>query len=189
MDVITVFAIAVALAMDAFAVAVATGVLLRRVSFRQTFRLAWHFGLFQALMPVIGWLMGYSVRDFVDQWAHWIAFLLLAYIGGRMVRESFGGENAGSRKDPTRGLSLVMLSAATSIDALAVGVSLSLIGVSVWQPSLIIGVVCLTFTAAGLHLGRVFARSSALSLLAERIGGATLILIGLDILRRAGVFG
>jgi putative Mn2+ efflux pump MntP len=188
MDVLTVFAIAMALAMDAFAVAVATGVHLRTVDLRQTFRLSWHFGLFQALMPIVGWTLGVSVRVFVEQWVHWIAFALLLYIGSRMLRESFHHQEAAMRRDPTRGMSLVMLSVATSIDAMAVGLSLSLIGVSVWQPSLIIGVVCLVVTAVGLHLGRAFTRYAAFSRYAEAAGGIVLILIGVDIVRRAGVF-
>ncbi len=188
MDFLTIFALAVALAMDAFAVSVATGVFLRRVDWRQTFRLAWHFGLFQAMMPVIGWSLGLTVRAVMEQWAHWVAFLLLLYIGVRMIREASAPADEKDRRDPTRGMSLIMLSVATSIDALAVGLSLSLIGVSVWLPALIIGVVCLVFTAVGLHLGRLFTRSERLAGYAARLGGVILILIGVNILRRAGVF-
>ncbi len=189
MDFLAVLAVALALAMDAFAVAVATGVHLRTVDLRQTFRLSWHFGLFQAIMPIAGWTLGLSVRAFVEQWSHWIAFALLAYIGSRMIRESFHHEQTADRRDPTRGANLVMLSVATSIDAMAVGFSLSVLGVSVWQPALIIGIVCLLVTAAGLHLGRAFTRYARCARYAEAAGGAVLILIGLDIVRRAGAFG
>lgn len=182
-------ALAVALAMDAFAVAVATGVCLRAVTVRQTFRLAWHFGLFQALMPILGWILGLTVRTLMERWAHWMAFALLAFIGLRMIKEAFDADEAKDRCDPTRGMNLIMLSVATSIDALAVGLSLSLLGVSVWTPALVIGVVCLLFTAVGLHLGRLFTRSARFSKTAELLGGATLVVIGLNILRRAGVFG
>lgn len=182
---IELFIIAVALAMDAFAVAVATGVALRTVSPRQTFRLAWHFGLFQALMPILGWSLGLTVRDHIEAYDHWIAFGLLTYIGVKMIREAFEEEKQG-RGDPTRGFSLVMLSVATSIDALAVGLSLSMLGVSVWWPALVIGLVALAFTAAGLHLGKTVARAERIGTCSELAGGAILIAIGLNILREHG---
>jgi len=189
MGLLTQFALAVALAMDAFAVAVATGICLRSVTLRQTFRLAWHFGLFQAAMPVVGWWLGYWVRDFVQDWAHWIAFALLLFIGAKMIRESLRQEEVRDQCDPTKGASLVLLSVATSIDALAAGLSLSLLGVSVWTPVLVIGLTCLGFTAAGLHLGRLVTRWGRVAKVAETLGGVSLVLIGLNILRQAGVFG
>jgi putative Mn2+ efflux pump MntP len=180
--------IAVALAMDAFAVAVATGVALKAVSPRQTFRLAWHFGLFQALMPIIGWALGLTVREYIEAYDHWIAFALLGYIGVNMIREAFDHDSR-RHGDPTRGMTLVMLSVATSIDALAVGLSLSMLGVSVWWPALVIGVVALAFTAAGLHLGKTVARAERLSTCSELAGGVILIAIGLNILREHGALG
>lgn len=189
MDLLTVLVLAVALAMDAFAVAIATGLCLQQVSLRQTFRLAWHFGLFQAGMPVIGWFLGLTVRSFVQAWAHWVAFGLLLFIGLRMIRESLQQQEREKRCDPTKGGSLVMLSIATSIDALAAGLSLSMLGVSVWFPALVIGVVCLLVTAAGLHMGRLASRWQRLAQWAEALGGAGLVLIGVNILRQAGVFG
>jgi putative Mn2+ efflux pump MntP len=89
MSFLHIVAIAVALAMDAFAVSIATGVRLKRVSLRQFFRLAWHFGLFQAMMPVIGWAAGLTVRDTIERYDHWIAFGLLAFVGTNMIREAF----------------------------------------------------------------------------------------------------
>lgn len=189
MDISTLLALSVALAMDAFAVSVASGICLRTVSARQTFRLAWHFGLFQALMPVLGWGLGLSVRGFMENWAHWVAFGLLLFIGGRMIKESFAHEETERRCDPTRGANLVLLSVATSIDALAVGLSLSLLRVSIWKPALVIGVTCLLFSAVGVHLGRMFTRWNRLSKFAEGLGGLVLLLIGANILRQAGVFG
>jgi len=170
--------LAVALAMDAFAVAVASGMVLARVDFRRTFRLAWHFGLFQALMPVIGWFLGQSVRSYIEDYDHWIAFALLTYIGAKMIREAFAAEDQRSRVDPTRGWTLVMLSVATSIDALAVGLSLSMLRLSIWFPALVIGLVALAFTGAGLHLGRTVSRARRLGRIAELIGGVVLIGIG-----------
>lgn len=107
--------------MDALAVAIATGIVLGEVSGRQTFRLAFHFGLFQFLMPVVGYLAGMTVERRIKEFDHWVAFALLGFIGGKMVCEGFrgGGEEGNGGKDPTRGMSLVMLSVATSIDALS----------------------------------------------------------------------
>jgi putative Mn2+ efflux pump MntP len=184
---VNIFAIAVALAMDAFAVAVATGVSLKQVSFRQTFRLSWHFGLFQALMPVIGWSAGLSVRSFIEQYDHWVAFGLLTFVGGHMIKEAFQAEEKETqKKDPTKGLSLVMLSVATSIDALAVGFSMSMLNISIASPALIIGVTALLFTIIGLHIGKTIGSSSHLSQYAEVIGGIVLFMIGFKILYEHG---
>lgn len=174
--------LAVALAMDAFAVAVASGIALKTVGFRQTFRLAWHFGLFQAMMPVIGWFLGTGVRTFIEDYDHWVAFVLLGYIGVKMIREAFAHDDGHHRVDPTKGLTLVVLSVATSVDALAVGLSLSMLGLSIWMPALVIGLVALFFTAAGLHLGRTAAQARRIGMVAELVGGSVLIGIGLRIL-------
>lgn len=182
---IELITIAVALAMDAFAVAIASGVALKSVSPRQTFRLAWHFGLFQALMPILGWFLGGTVREYIEAYDHWIAFGLLLYIGVNMIREAFE-EDDGSKGDPTKGMRMVMLSVATSIDALAVGLSLSMLGVSVWWPSLIIGIVALLFTIFGLHMGKTAAKAERIGHFAELLGGAVLIAIGIKILWEHG---
>jgi putative Mn2+ efflux pump MntP len=187
----TTLGIAVALAMDAFAVAIATGVNLKTVSSRQTFRLSWHFGLFQAMMPIIGWLLGNSIRHYVENYAPWIAFVLLALVGTNMLREALSideEEEEHRAKDPTRGLSLVMLSVATSIDALAIGLSLSMMQASIWGPALIIGIVAGLFTILGLYLGKQAARLTRLTVWAEVAGGLVLWIIGLNILRQANIF-
>ncbi len=183
MGFLNIFAIAVALAMDAFAVAIASGVRLKRVSFRQFFRLAWHFGLFQALMPIIGWSAGLTVRDTIERFGHWVAFGLLVYVGVNMIREAFKlQEDARRHKDPTRGLTLVMLSVATSIDALAVGLTISLLQISIWTPALIIGAVAGVFTLLGLYLGKSVGSAERLSPIAEVIGGLVLLGIAFKIL-------
>lgn len=187
MQFVNILAIAVALAMDAFAVAVATGVSLQQVSVRQTFRLSWHFGLFQALMPVIGWSAGLSIRAFIEQYDHWVAFGLLTFVGGHMIKEAFQAEEKETqKKDPTKGLSLIMLSVATSIDALAVGFSMSMLKISIVSPALIIGVIALLFTITGLHIGKTIGSSSHLSQYAEVTGGIVLFIIGLKILYEHG---
>jgi putative Mn2+ efflux pump MntP len=184
---LNISAIAVALAMDAFAVAIAAGVMLKKVSFRQNFRLAWHFGLFQAIMPVIGWSAGLSIRAWIENYAHWAAFGLLVFVAQGMLRAAFKKETGeDERKDPTRGLTMVMLSVATSIDALAVGLSLSMISVSIWTPALIIGLVAGAFTTAGMHLGKKIGSAPRMSRYAEALGGVVLLLIGFNILREHG---
>ena len=189
MKFLNIFAIAVALAMDAFAVSIATGINLKKVSFRQMFRLSWHFGLFQAMMPVIGWRAGASIRVYVEQYSHWIAFGLLTFVGLHMIKEAFMHDHQkGPKKDQTRGWMLVMLSVATSIDALAVGFSISLLNVSIWTPALIIGVVAGLFSIGGLLMGERIGSAGRLSLYAEIIGGVVLIAIGLNILHEHGVF-
>ncbi len=192
MHIITILGIAVALAMDAFAVAIATGVNLKQVSFRQTFRLSWHFGLFQSLMPIIGWGLGVSIEDYVAAYAHWVAFIMLALVGTNMLKEAIFTESdeneAAPRKDSTKGMTMVMLSIATSIDALAVGLSMSMLRVSIAYPAVIIGIVAGLFTIAGLHLGKRVARLTWLSTWAEILGGLVLWIIGLNILRENAVF-
>ena len=189
MKFINIFAIAVALAMDAFAVSIATGISLKKVSFRQTFRLSWHFGLFQAMMPIIGWSAGASIRTLIERYDHWIAFGLLTFIGIGMIKDAFvNDKNKKPIKDQTRGWTLVMLSVATSIDALAVGFSISLLNVSIWTPALIIGIVAGSFSVMGLQIGERVGSAKRLSLYAETIGGIVLIAIGMNILYEHGVF-
>lgn len=186
---VEVVAIAIALAMDAFAVSVAAGVTLRRVSGRQTFRLAWHFGLFQAIMPMIGWGAGLTIQELIASFDHWVAFALLVLIGGRMIVGSIrDDEEHIKRAEPTRGWNLVMLSVATSIDALAVGLSLAMLRISVWVPALVIGLVAATFTAGGLHLGGYVGRRLRVARYAALIGGVVLVVIGGRILHEHGVF-
>lgn len=173
--------IALGLAMDAFSVAIGVSIGLGGTTRRQTFRLVWHFGLFQALMPIIGWLAGTSVRPYIERWDHWLAFALLGAVGGRMILESIRGHSAESTStDPTRGWSLVVLSIATSIDALAVGLSFAALGVNVWTPAVVIGltaaVMTLLGTLGGRALGARFGSRMAV------VGGAILIAIGIWIL-------
>ncbi len=173
--------IAVGLAMDALAVAIATGIVLGNVSGRQTFRLSFHFGLFQFLMPVVGWLAGLSVERYLSGYDHWLAFGLLGFIGGKMIYEALrGGEGERAAVDPTRGVSLVLLSVATSVDALAVGLSLGVMRIRIWYPAVVIGLVAGCLTAAGMHLGAPL--GNRLGRKMEVFGGLVLIGIGFKIL-------
>lgn len=173
--------LALALAMDAFAVAIVSGLTLDPLRRRQVFRLSFHFGLFQALMPVIGWAAGRAVHGYIAAIDHWIAFGLLGFVGARMIIGALRPEEERhERTDPTRGWSLVMLSVATSIDALAVGLSLAMTGSGILTPALIIGMVAACLTAVGMVVGRKVG-----TLWGQRVeiaGGLILIGIGLKIL-------
>jgi len=180
-DFLTVFLIALGLAMDAFAVALSGGFAAGKATLRQTLRLAFHFGLFQFLMPILGWAAGLTVQNFIQAFDHWVALALLSGIGGKMVYESFKTEKEEKKaSDITRGTPLILLSLATSIDALAVGLSLSLLRVRILYPSAVIGIVCFALTAFGFafgsRLGRLIGRRM------EFVGGLVLIGIGARIL-------
>lgn len=180
MDAVTLLGLAVALAMDALAVAMATALTLPTMTRRHLFRLGWHFGLFQALMPILGWLAGLTVQRWIAAFDHWIAFGLLAFVGVRMIQEAARAEETTISSDPTRGWSLIVLSVATSIDALAVGLTLAMLDESIWWPALVIGLVAAALTVGGMLLGRRLARHWGGRV--EVLGGLILIGIGLKIL-------
>lgn len=173
--------IAVGLAMDACAVCVGAGTSGHLAHGRPAFRLWFHFGLFQFLMPVIGWFLGTAILPLIASVDHWVAFGLLAFVGSRMIRSGFDRDlPSHPHVDPSRGLTLVMLSIATSIDALAVGLSLAMLRVTIWYPSLLIGIITGALSYLGLRagdrLGSIFGKRM------EIAGGFILILIGLRIL-------
>lgn len=178
MDWLSILLIAPSLGMDAFAVALGVGACLACTA-RQLFRLSFHFGLFQFAMPLIGWLIGDTVQESLAAYDHWIAFALLAWVGGRMVRASFSEEPTYHAFDPTRGLSLIVLSLATSIDAFAVGLSLAMLRVDLWIPSVIIGIVAAGMTLVGMLLGRRL--QTVWGKRAELVGGVVLIAIGVRV--------
>ncbi len=168
--------------MDATAVAIATSIVLGRVSGRQVFRFAFHFGLFQAVMPIAGWVAGRGFSEYIESWDHWVAFVLLAAIGGNAIIGAVRGREDGQVEiaDPTRGVSLVVLSVATSIDALSVGLSLALLDVTIWYPAVVIGVVTASMTICGMLLGaRVGQRFGRR---VRVLGGVILLAIGAKIL-------
>ena len=179
MSLLTTIGIAIGLAMDAFAVSIAAGLAIDRLTHRHVFRAAFHFGLFQFMMPVAGWFAGRAVADYVGAYDHWVAFALLSFIGGKMIWEARRPDRPRAPADPTRGWSLVTLSVATSIDALAVGLSMALLGVSIWLPSAIIGLVAAAMSLVGICLGSRL--GSGTRHWAERIGGLVLIGIGANI--------
>jgi len=176
----SVLLIAIALAVDAFTVAVASGLILRQVHFRHVFRIGFHFGLLQFLMPLLGWLAGTTVVALVRDFDHWVAFLLLAGIGVKMIMDGGKPEQEKQTYDPTRGWRLVLLSVATSIDAFAVGLSFALLEIPIFYPALVIGAIALLLSSLGIsfgnRLGDLFRQR------AEIVGGVVLMGIGVRIL-------
>ncbi len=175
-----IIGIAFGLAMDALAVSIASGIFIRKITPRHIFRLAFHFGLFQALMPLLGWLAGHSFSEYIVEWDHWVAFGLLSTIGGKMAYDGIKGDEPELTRDPSRGLLMVSLAVATSIDALAVGLSFAMLNVDIWVPCLIIGVITGALSTLGVifgnRIGNRWRRSAALA------GGAVLVFIGTKIL-------
>ena len=199
MELWEILMIAVGVSMDAFAVSVGKGLSLPKIRVRHDVSVALWFGGFQALMPLLGYFLGRSFASLIVQFDHWIAFFLLAMIGGNMIREALhpdGPENGSTDSTASRVMpgstghlphaadfgfrTMLGLAIATSIDALACGVSFALIGCNIWLCILVIGLTTAAFSIAGLHLGHKvgtrFRRDSTL------VGGAILILIGLKIL-------
>ena len=177
----SLLALSCALAMDAFAVSIASGLSGGRLTVRRVVRMASCFGLFQALMPVVGWIAGRAIQVYIAAFDHWVAFALLALVGARMLKTARGSGNGGERErgDPATGWALIVLGVATSIDALAVGLSLALIDSPIIVPAAVIGVVAAAFTIGGLVLGRRVGAGWGRRV--ETIGGIILIGIGVSI--------
>jgi putative Mn2+ efflux pump MntP len=179
MSFISIFLIALALSMDAFSVAMAIGAAGRGHSSLAVIRLATAFGVFQFVMPILGWLLGKTVVSYISDYDHWIAFALLVIVGLRMIKEYFDKDEKERTKDPTKGWSLLILSIATSIDALAVGVSFAFFDINIYYASAVIGVVCFIITALGMIFGKALSR--ILGKKAVLLGGIILIAIGIKI--------
>ncbi len=188
MGLLEIITLGFALSMDTFSVAVAVG-LQRCCSYKQTLRMAGSFAFFQCLMPIIGWFLGTQVHDIIATYDHWVAFILLSFVGGKMIYESREAQQAPST-DPTKGYTLLILSIATSIDALAVGISLAALKTDIFLPAVIIGIICFLVTALGLHLRKIFIKNQCnFAKYANVFGGILLIVIGIKILVEHGVFG
>jgi putative Mn2+ efflux pump MntP len=177
---VTIILIALGLSMDAFAVSLASGAAVKELRLQHALRMALFFGSFQAFMPVIGWLAGTGLRGFIAGFDHWIAFALLSAIGGKMIYESTRIGEHGNAIDPFNFSILLLLSIATSIDALAVGVSFAFIGVDIVAPVIIIGLITFVLSLLGVYIGdkvgHLFERTMAI------FGGLILIAIGVKIL-------
>ena len=171
--------LAVGLSMDAFAVSICKGLSIRNLKLRQALIVGAWFGAFQALMPAVGWLLGSAFTDLIESVDHWIAFVLLSLIGGNMIREALGHEE--EEADPSMApVTMLLLAVATSIDALAVGITFAFLRVDILPAVTLIGVCTFLISAAGVKIGNVF--GSRYKSKAELAGGAVLVLIGVKIL-------
>jgi putative Mn2+ efflux pump MntP len=166
--------------MDAFAVSICKGLSVRKVSGKHVLSTALWFGGFQALMPLVGYFMGVSFADFVSSVDHWIAFVLLGIIGGKMVKESLEKDESCELNPDFSFRTMLVMAIATSIDALAVGVSFAFLRVNIWTAVLLIGTVTAAFSGAGVEIGNIF--GCRYKSKAEFAGGFILILMGLKIL-------
>jgi putative Mn2+ efflux pump MntP len=181
MDIIATLFIAAGLAMDAFSVSISAGCVIPKPDAGHYFRISFTFGFFQFMMPVIGYFLGITVEPYIAQFDHWIALVILCFIGVKMIHEGFKSDDARCEpKDPSRGKTLIFLAIATSIDALAVGVSYGVLVKPIVAPALIIGLVCAAFSVAGIMIGKRV--GCILGKRAEVIGGLCLIAIGVKIL-------
>jgi len=182
MDYVSLIFIAIGLSMDAFAVAICNGMAMKSVKVRHAVAFGLMFGGMQAIMPIIGYFVGSLVSGYIESFAYWIAFILLALIGGKMLLDAFRGKEEDSIKDG-QFISLAALFAlgvATSIDALVVGINFALIEWNIWISALVIGVVTFTLSFAGVYAGKKL--GMALQKYATILGGVVLIAIGLKIL-------
>ncbi len=177
MTIFEIILIAVGLAMDAAAVSLAAAAAGFAKDVRSRFRLSFHFGLFQFFMPVLGWFMGVGVVSRFKAFDHFVAFFLLSFVGVRMIMQGMNKLPEKQKKNPSKGMTMVMLSVATSIDALAVGLSFAVLDVNIWYPSIIIGLITAGMSIlamkVGNRLGVLFGKRM------EIFGGIILIIIGI----------
>jgi manganese efflux pump family protein len=179
-DLVNVIALAFALAFDAFGVSVAVGITLGQIDRWTVFRLSWHFGFMQFGMPIVGWLAGSYLATWVGSFGSWLAAAVLFVIGARLIWEQREPEKRKWHGDPSRGASLIILMFATSIDALAAGLSLALVGVQILYPSIIIGIVAAVMSVVGLAFGHML--GLRFSRLAGVLGGLILIALAIKAL-------
>ena len=180
MSFLDIFLIGVALSMDAFAVSVCKGLSVKKAGVKHVLTVGVWFGGFQALMPMLGFLLGYKFESFITNIDHWIAFVLLAIIGGNMIREALGKDEDDKENDDFSFRAMLPLAVATSIDALAVGISFAFLGVDIVTAALLIGATTFVLSGAGIFVGNIF--GSKYKSKAELAGGIVLILIGAKIL-------
>ncbi len=179
MDIISIVIIAIGLSMDSFAVSITNGLTIKEINLKKTFIITFSLALFQALMPLLGWFIGTGFKKYITEIDHWIAFLLLSFIGFKMIYEGIK-KNGNSEKSELNFIVLIGQSIATSIDAFAVGISFAFLNSSITIPVIIIGIVTLIISFIGLSLGKFLGMKSGRS--AEIFGGLVLIGIGIKVL-------
>ena len=172
--------ISIGLSMDAFAVSITLGLCVKKHGILCYLIPGIYFGLFQAVMPLIGYFAGTYFAGRIQHLDHWIAFLLLGFIGWKMIKESFSKEKEKTKGNPFQFSTMLLLAIATSIDALAVGITFAFLDVDIWKSIIIIGVVTLCLSMCGVKIGNVF--GTKFKSKAEFIGGAVLVILGVKIL-------
>jgi putative Mn2+ efflux pump MntP len=180
MRIFEVTVLTLGLTMDVFGVSIAVGLALPHSTFRQRTRLSWHFAVFHFLMPILGWVVGIGVARLIARFDHCAAFVLLSFVGGRMIWEAREQRERLFTKDPTRGLTLVFLCVATSIDALVLGFSLALLEVQIWHVAILLGLVAALMTFIGLNTGSTLGQR--FRGWAHLIGGTAIIAVGVKIM-------
>jgi manganese efflux pump family protein len=180
MDLVKILIVAVGLAMDAFAVSIVSGGAYKQLKIRHAFRIAVFFGGFQAFMPLLGSLVGFGLKRYIQNYDHWLAFILLSAVGGKMIYESFKIGPNKSKLDTADNFVLLILAIATSVDALVVGITLSMIANSIIKAAAIIGLVTFVLSYAGVFIGRKFGHFFENKI--EAVGGLLLIGLGMKLL-------
>ncbi|MDA3892656.1 MAG: manganese efflux pump MntP family protein [Salinivirgaceae bacterium] len=180
MEFLTLLIIAIGLAMDSVTVSISCALILYKFNFKNTFRIALFMGVFQGTMPIIGWWLGHSFRVYIEAYDHWIAFIILMFLGARMIYQHITTNDDFKCFDPTSYKTLTGLAIATSIDALAVGITFGLIEISLITAALVIGLVSFILSFLAIYLASKFKQK--LKFPFELVGGIILILIGVKIL-------
>lgn len=179
MSALEIVLISIGLAMDAFAVSICKGLSMKKMSWKKSFIIGLYFGIFQALMPIIGYFLGSTFESLVTKIDHWISFGLLMYIGLNMLKEAFGSDTENCN-DNVDFKTMIVLAIATSIDALAVGITFAFLEVNIWLSTLAIGIITFIISIIGVKIGNKFGDKYERK--AETVGGLILILIGIKIL-------
>lgn len=179
MTIIEILLIAIGLAMDAFAVSICKGLSMKEMNWKKALIVGAYFGIFQALMPIIGYFLGSTFEDLVTHIDHWIAFVLLVAIGGNMLKEAFAN-NSENCNDNVDFKTMSILAIATSIDALAVGITFAFLQANIWISAIIIGIVTFAISIIGVKIGNKF--EDRYERRAEIVGGFILIFMGVKIL-------
>lgn len=181
MNIFVLIGISIGLSMDSLAVSVANGIMIKKLQVRHAFRIAFSFGFFQAIMPLIGWAAGLTFSVYIKAFDHWIAFVLLTIVGLRMIWESYkSAKSDEAMRNCLHFPTLLALSIATSLDALAVGVSFAFLDMTIWFPILVIGLITFIICFLGVILGNKLGPHLGNKL--GIIGGLVLIAIGINIL-------
>lgn len=186
MGIIELLLLGIGLAMDAFAVSICKGLSMKKMNWKSAIIIALYFGMFQAVMPIIGYILGNAFESFVTSIDHWIAFILLCFIGGSMIKESFDSEDE-NKNDKVDFKTMIVLATATSIDALTIGITFAFLDVNIVLAVTIIGIITFMLAIIGVKIGNKFGDKYQNK--AEFFGGLILILLGLKVLlEHLGIF-